>query len=169
MRLPVLCLVAYLAIGWLPPPVDAQPAATGGGTAAPCRTTALATVPQIFAHDGAVATSESASVERFYIAVTCDAEHEPGDYQVWWKATLASPSSSARLVAIINEQTEACAADCFAVGPDFDFFIEVNEWRMTPGCYGVKAIFGEAVDEFWQCTRTVVYTLAPGATTASGE
>lgn len=162
MRLTVLCLVTYLACGRLPASVEAQPA-TAPGAAAPCRTTALATVPQIFAQDGAVATSESVLVERFYIAVTCSAEHEPGDYQVWWKPSLASPPSSARLVAIINEQTEACAADCFAVGPDFDFFIEVNNWRMTPGCYGVKAIFGKAVDEFWQCTRTVVYTLAPGA------
>src|SRR5688572_19391369 len=112
VRLTVLCLLAYLATGWLPPRIGAQPAAAPGGTAAPCRTTALATVPQMFAQDGAVATSESASVERFYIAVTCDAEHAPGDYQVWWKASLASPSSSARLVAIINEQTEVCAAEC---------------------------------------------------------
>jgi hypothetical protein len=131
---------------------------------APCRTTALTTVPQLYTQDGGTAESGGAAlVERFYVAMTCDGDHRAGDYQIWWKERLTSPATAARLVAIIDQQTETCAADCYVIGPEFDFFIEVNNWRMRPGCYGVKAIFGDAVDEYWQCTRTVLYTLAPDA------
>jgi hypothetical protein len=162
MRIVPHVLAAWLLL-WACAPAEAQsvpaPRAAAG---APCRTTALATVPQLFTLDPRTLASEAPPfVERFYVAVACDAERPPGDYQIWWKETLASPASSARLVAIIDEQTEACRSDCLAAGPGFDFFVEVNNWRMAPGCYGVRAIYDGAVDEYWQCTRTVIYTLAP--------
>jgi hypothetical protein len=171
MRIFLPVLVAWLSL--VPPaPAHGQapPAASPVAAAAPCRTTALATVPQLFTLDARMVASEAPPfVERFYVAVTCDAGRPAGDYQIWWKETLTSPASSARLVAIIDEQTDACGADCFAAAPDFDFFIEVNNWRMAPGCYGVRAIYGDAIDEYWQCTRTVMYTLAPAAPTAASR
>jgi hypothetical protein len=159
MRSLVLAFAACVIAG-LPAHGRAQaaPADAPNGPAPPCRTTALTTDPQLFTQGDPTRASDSeALVERFYVAVACDTEHDPGDYQIWWKSSRASPAVEARLVAIIDEPADTCAAKC----SEFEFFVEVNHWRMTPGCYGVRAIYGDAVDEYWQCTRAIVYTLSP--------
>lgn len=163
MRAWVLALAAAVFAG-APARGGAQaPADAPTGAVPPCRTTALVTIPQVFTQDGTTAASDSPTLlDRFYIAVTCDAEHDAGDYQIWWKSSLTSPAASARLVTIIDAPAEACTVEC----PGFDFYVEVNNWRMVPGCYGVRGIYGDAIDEYWQCTRAVVYTLSPERATA---
>jgi hypothetical protein len=139
-----------------------SPPALAVSAPAPCRTTALASEPQLFAAaDSSAAAQPAQYVERFFVAVECDEVNASGDYQIWWKPTLGSPSNSARLVAILDDQGESCdrVLGCFPAGPEFDFAVEVNRWPMRWGCYGVRSIFGAAVDEYWQCTRAVVFTL----------
>jgi hypothetical protein len=163
MNTPRLCLAVCL-LGLVTPwhSLDAQPASAAAAAPqppkTPCRTTALATLPELFTADGGT----EQYLERFLVAVDCDDPNTAGDYQIWWRASPASPPSSARLVAILNDQTEACerGRGCSPAGREFDFAVEVNSWRMIPGCYVVKGIFGTAVDEYWQCTRPLVFTLA---------